>query len=214
MYKISIIEGQPIIREGLCALLKREFGYTVISSHNDSNELLRNATFLEPDIVILDINVKDTDGTDAIEKIKARWVNVKILIFSVPKNEECIKCAFRAGANCFLHKEITPTQLKDAIDCIAKGQFHVSSEILAILIDSYAHEENNHFNGFNDSNLTARERELLRLISAGYSNKEIANKLCLSIKTIEAHRSNLMKKLNVHNVAQLTSKASRLRVDN
>lgn len=148
---------------------------------------------------------------DAIQKIKERFVNIKILIFSTNKHEECIKCAFRTGAHGYIHKDATAQQLSNAIFNVAQGQLYLSTSILPVVMNSFMHSQKQ-ADSIESTNLTARESELLKLISSGYKNKEIADSLCLSIKTIEAHRSNLMKKLNVHNVASLTTKANQLGV--
>lgn len=98
MYKISIIESQPIIREGLCSLLSKQLEFDILSSYSDFTELLRDCESSQPDVVIFNLNLCDLNEVDAIQKIKARFVNIKILIFSTNDHEECIKCAFRTGA--------------------------------------------------------------------------------------------------------------------
>lgn len=213
MYKISIIESQPIIREGLCALLSKESDFNILHSYGDYNGFLQDSESLHPDVVLFDLNSCTLNEIDAIEKIKKRFVTIKILIFSINSQENCIKCAFRAGAHGYLHKEITPQQLREAIYSVSQGHLYLSTTILPVVINSFMHSEHQphpQTYAIDCAILTTREKELLKLISIGYKNKEIANSLCLSVKTIEAHRSNLMKKLNVHNVASLTTKASQL----
>lgn len=213
MYKISIIESQPIIREGLRVLLSKQLGFNVLRSYSDFFGFLQDAEAIQPDVVILDLNLCHINEIDAIDKIRRQFLNIKILVFSTNHHEECIKCAFRAGAHGYIHKETTPQQLCDAVKGVVDGRYYLSEMILPIVINSFMCSETKQADSVIGVNLTTRESELLKLISAGYKNKEIANTLCLSIKTIEAHRSNLMKKLNVHNVAGLTTKASQLGVN-
>ena len=213
MYKISIIESQPIIREGLCSLLSKQLGFNVLKCYENPIELLQDSVTSRPDVVFLDLNLCHSNEIEAIDKIKKRLVNVKILIFSTNNHVECIRCAFRAGVHGFIHKETTPYQLKEAINSVTQGHFYISTNILPVVINSFIQSEKQKFlqeHSVNSIVLTVREKELLKLISNGYKNKEIANSLCLSVKTIEAHRSNLMKKLDVHNVVGLTTKASQL----
>jgi DNA-binding NarL/FixJ family response regulator len=211
MYKISIIESQPIIREGLCSLLSKQLEFDILSSYSDFTELLRDCESTQPDVVIFNLNLCDLNEVDAIQKIKARFVNIKILIFSTNDHEECIKCAFRTGAHGYIHKDATAQQLKNAIFSVTQGELYLSTTILPIVMNCFMRSQKQ-VDSIESTNLTIRESELLKLISSGYKNKEIADSLCLSVKTIEAHRSNLMKKLNVHNVASLTTKANQLGV--
>ncbi len=213
MCKISIIESQPIIREGLCSLLSKQLGFDVLRSYDDFMGLLRDSETLRPNVVLLDLNMCHMNEIDAIDKIKKRFYNVKILIFSTNDHEECVRCAFRAGAHGYIHKECTPDQLKEAVNSVIQGHFYISTSILPVVINSFMYGEiqaNPQSYPIDSTILTVREKELLKLISSGYRNKEIANSLCLSVKTIEAHRSNLMRKLDVHNAAGLTTKANQL----
>jgi DNA-binding NarL/FixJ family response regulator len=212
VFKISIIESQPIIREGLRALLSNQLGYEVLNCYDDFIGFLRDVDPFHPDVIFLGINSFNVNEIEAIEKIRKRYTDAKIVIFSANHQEECIKCAFRAGAHGYLHKDSTTCQLSSAVNSVAQGQFYLSTAIMPIVINCFMHSEK-HAQSIDTANLTAREAELLKLISSGYKNKEIASSLCLSIKTIEAHRSNLMKKLNVHNVAGLTTKANEMGVN-
>jgi DNA-binding NarL/FixJ family response regulator len=211
MYKISIIESQPIIREGLCSLLSKQLEFDILSSYSDYTELLGDCVTSQPDVVIFNLNFCDLNEVDAIQKIKGLFVNVKILVFSTNAHEECIKCAFRIGVHGYIYKDATAQELRNAIFSVTRGQAYLSTAILPIVINCFMRSQKQAVST-EPTNLTAREYDLLKLISSGYKNKEIAYQLCLSVKTIEAHRSNLMKKLNVHNVASLTTKANQLGV--
>ncbi|ESS73864.1 two component transcriptional regulator, LuxR family [Methyloglobulus morosus KoM1] len=206
MYKISIIENQPIIREGLCSLLRMQSGLDVLGGYSDIVDFLRDHEVL-PDVVLLDLNLCSKNEIDNVRKLKNLFLYVKIIIFSTTNNEQCIKCAFQAGVHGFVNKDATPEQIYNAVSCVAQGQIYLGPSILPIVINGFILSQNQ-ARPVDTSALTARERELVRLITEGYKNKEIANILCLSVKTIESHRSNLMKKLQVHNVAGLMTKAN------
>lgn len=213
MYKISIIESQPIIKEGLCSLLSKQLEFDLLSSHIDFVDFLREAETLRPDVVFLDLNLCDRNEMETIKKIKKLFIGVKIIIFSASNHKQCIKYALQAGANGYVHKNTTPHQLYDAVNSVAQGQFYLSTAILPIVVNSFMNSEDQD-HSVDSTILTARERELLKLISKGYKNKEIANSLYLSVKTVEAHRSNIMKKLNVHNVVGLMAKVNQYNVIN
>lgn len=213
MYKIAIIESQPIIREGLCSLLVKQLGFNVIRAFVDYAALLKESDGLRPDVIFFDLNLCQNNEIEAIEKIKRQLVASKILIFSTNRHVECVRCALRAGVHGYVDKETTPAQLKEAVTTVMQGRHYLSATILPVVISSFIESEADRFPNtqlVNATILTIRERELLKLISNGYKNKEIANSLCLSVKTVEAHRSNLMKKLDVHNVVGLTTKANQL----
>jgi DNA-binding NarL/FixJ family response regulator len=146
-------------------------------------------------------------GIEVIQEIKRRWQTTKILIFTLKDTEENIYDAFRAGADGYILKDTTLTQLIEAIKNIVAGQYYVSADILPKIIASYVKAEKASIDNSLDCNLTYRESQLLKLIAAGYKNKEIADSLCISIKTVETHRATLMKKFNAHNVATLLSVA-------
>jgi DNA-binding NarL/FixJ family response regulator len=211
MYKISIIESQPIIREGLSSLLRKQLGVDTVGIYSDFIELLRDADSLQLDVVFLGLDNCDANEFEVIEKIKKCFTHVKILVISTDDNEDCIKSAFRAGAHGYLLNDATPYQLSKAVSCVTQGQFYISTSILPIVMNSFMHSKKQP-DSIESTNLTAREAELLKLIYSGYTNKEIASSLSLSVKTIQAHRSNIMKKLNVHNIASLTTKVKQLGV--
>lgn len=210
MCKIAIIESESIIREGLCILLSKEPGFTVDFQASNPVALFRQAWRRPPDVIILDMMMPKKYGIDVIEEIKKRWHNTKILIFTLKDTEENICDAFRAGADGYILKGATVPQLIDAIKNILAGQYYVCAEILPQIIKSYLKTEKASIDNSLSWNLTYRESQLLKLIAAGYKNKEIANSLCISVKTVETHRATLMRKFNAHNVATLLSVAGQI----
>lgn len=203
MYKIAIIESESIIREGLCALLSKESDFTVIFQASAPVGLFRQAWFIPPDLFLLDMMMPKRYGIEVIEEIKKRWPTTKILIFTLKDTDENICDAFRAGADGYILKGTTLPQLIDAIKTLLAGQYYVSADILPKIINGYLSTEKKTVNSSLNWGLTNRETQLLKLIAAGYKNKEIADRLCISVKTVETHRATLMKKFNAHNVATL-----------
>jgi len=207
MYKIAIIESEPIIREGLCILLSKEPGFTVVIQASAPAALFHQVWHTPPNLVLLDMMMPKRYGIEVIQEIKRRWEATKILIFTLKDTEENICDAFRAGADGYMLKGSTLPKLIEAMKNILAGQYYVCPDILPKIIDSYVKVEKTPIDNSLNFNLTYRETQLLKLIAAGYKNKEIADSLCISIKTVETHRATLMKKFNAHNVATLLSVA-------
>ncbi|WP_051299776.1 response regulator [Methylobacter luteus] len=210
MYKIAIVEDQTIIRAGLYAVLSQEPQFNVVSQSNNPIDLFRQTWLIPPDLVLLDMVMPKMNGVEAIEEIKKRWHGAKILIYTSKNTEESISDAFQAGADGYLLKSSTTEELISAVKNVLMGHYHVSDAILPKIMNRYLRVEKMRSTNHLHNILTTRERELLKLITEGYKNKEIADSLCISLKTVETHRTNLMKKLNVHNVAELISVAGEI----
>ncbi|MGJ0490374.1 response regulator [Methylobacter sp.] len=210
MYKIAIVEDQTIIRAGLYAVLTQEPQFNVVSQSNNPIDLFRQTWLIPPDLVLLDMIMPKMNGVEAMEEIKKRWHGAKILIYTSKNTEESISDAFQAGADGYLLKSSTTEELISAVKNVLMGHYHVSDAILPKIMNRYLRVEKMRSTNHLHNILTTRERELLKLITEGYKNKEIADSLCISLKTVETHRTNLMKKLNVHNVAELISVAGEI----
>jgi DNA-binding NarL/FixJ family response regulator len=209
MCKIAIIESQPIFREGLFAQLTKHPNFDVICQYDDPIAFLRRTGTTGPDLVILDLCSPKMNGIEAIEEIKKRWQKVKMLVMTSRNNKDCIQRAFRAGAGGYIQKHATPEEFITAVKKVLDNQLFVSNEIFNKMIKDLQEPEETSTDDSLSARLTTRERELLKLIAEGHKNKEMADELCISLKTVEAHRSNLMKKLNAHSVVDLALMASR-----
>ncbi len=207
MYKIAIVEDQTIIRAGLYAVLTQEPQFNVISQSKDPIELFRQTWSVPPDLVLLDLIMPKMNGVEAIEEIKKRWHGTKVLVYTFKDAGESISDAFQAGADGYLLKNSSTEELVSAVKNVLAGHYYVSDAILPTIMNRYLRAERMLSSNHLQNLLTTRERELLKLITEGYKNKEMADSLCISLKTVETHRTNLMKKLNVHNVAELISVA-------
>lgn len=208
MNRIAIVESQEIVREGLKMILSKEPGLLSYCLP-DPIALFRQIWSSPPDLVIMDKVMPGMNGVEAILEIKKRWENTKILIFTAKNAEQNIVRAFQAGANGYILNTASPDELVFAVMHILSGYYYVSPIVLPLVIQGFCQMEKNSIDNISGVKLSTRERELLKLIAEGNKNREIANILCLSVKTVETHRYNLMKKLDIHNIADLTVFASR-----
>ena len=144
------------------------------------------------------------NGMEAIREIKGRHPQIKILVLTVHKSDEYIVASLDAGANGYMLKDASHNELILAIEYVMDGKFYLSPSISGKVVEAYLEQKKINSTKSVLDLLTAREREVLKLIAEGYKNKEIAGDLCISLKTVEKHRANLMKKLDLHNAAALT----------
>lgn len=204
--KICIADDHAILREGLRALLGGNPGLDIACEVEDGLTLIRSVQQYAPDMVLLDLSLPKIGGLEAICELKKRFHDIKIIILTVHAAEEYVVAALQAGANGYLLKEdTTGAGLAMAIQSVLSGKMYLSPGISATVVQGFvsgktAPKQLSAWDG-----LTLREREVVTLIAQGFTNKDIANQLSRSVKTIERHRANLMKKLNLHNTAALTT---------
>ena len=205
--KIIIAEDHTILREGLKALLTINPEIEIVGEAEDGREAIRLVEKLDPDLVMMDLSMPRMDGMQAIREIKRRWPQKKVLALTAHKTEEYILTALRAGADGYLLKDSTCQEMMTAVKSILSGKRYLSPGISEKVIAGYLEgKQVVKLEGAWD-NLTEREREVLKLIGEGYRNKEIADLLVISPKTVEKHRANLMEKLNLHSVSEITAYA-------
>ncbi|MBC7235821.1 MAG: response regulator transcription factor [Chloroflexi bacterium] len=207
--RVLLAEDHTIVRKGLCALLSEERHIQVVGEAETGRQALEKTQELRPDIVVMDISMPDMNGAEATRQIKRQFPEIKILVLSMYTNEEYVLRLLRAGASGYVVKQAAPEELLLAIEAIYRGQAFLSPSISRGVIEKFlqATEEALPPDKFNE--LTPREREVLQLIAEGCTNQEIANRLHISIRTVETHRANLMKKLDIHTTAELTQYAIR-----
>lgn len=206
-YRIVIAEDHTILREGLRALLSSNADFEVVGEAQDGREAIRCVEKLKPHLVLTDLSMPRMNGMDAIRDIKRKSPETKILVLTVHKTEEYILATLQAGANGYLLKDSTHAELLAAVRHVLSGKHYISPGISDKVLDGYLEGRKTLKTRTSWETLTAREREILKLIAEGYKNKEIADDLCISVKTVEKHRANLMEKLNLHNVQALTTYA-------
>jgi len=201
---IVIAEDHTILREGLQALLSGNKEFLIVGEAKDGREAIRTVTENKPDIILLDLSMPRMNGLEAIQEIKKRSADTKILVLTVHKTEEYVLASLEAGADGYILKEATHSELLVAINNVLSGKPYLSPGISDKVIEGYLSGKNKVKNKVSQDRLTKREREILKLIAEGHTNKKIAEILCISIKTVEKHRSNVMGKLDIHNVSALT----------
>jgi DNA-binding NarL/FixJ family response regulator len=205
--RIVIAEDHTILREGLRSLLSSNSEFDVVGEAGDGWEAIQCVQKYKPDLILTDLSMPRMNGMEAIREIKRRSPGTKIIVLTIHKTEEYILTAFKAGANGYLLKDSTHNELEMAIKKVLGGKQYISPEISERVIEGYLEGKKTLKKKTSWESLTSREREILKLIAEGYKNKEIADHLCISVKTIEKHRANLMEKLNLHNVQALTTYA-------
>lgn len=204
-YRVVIAEDHRIIREGLRSLLASNPDLEIVGEAEDGLDAIRRIEKLKPHLVLMDLSMPKMDGLDAITEIKKQAPDTKILVLTVHKAEEYVFASLKAGADGYLLKDATHAELMMAVRSVLSGKPYVSPGISEELIEGYLERKRASKPSSLWHTLTSRERQILKLIAEGHKNKEIADYLCISVKTVEKHRANLMKKLDLHNASALTA---------
>jgi len=204
---ILVADDHSILREGLCALLSNTPDLEVIGEAENGQEAIEKIKQLRPHVVVLDLSMPIINGTEAIRVIKQRYPETKIIALTVHKSEEYVRATLDAGADGYILKDDTSSDLLTAIRGIRKGGVHLSSGICDQVINGFLNRPTKGQSAPSWDQLTLREREVLKLIAEGNKNRGIAECLSVSVKTVEKHRANLMKKLDLHGVSALTKYA-------
>jgi DNA-binding NarL/FixJ family response regulator len=205
--RIIIAEDHTILREGLRSLLSSNTNYEIIGEAEDGREAIRCVEKFKPDLILMDLSMPRMNGMEAINEIKKRFKETKILVLTVHKTEEYILATLKAGADGYVLKDATHAELMIAVKNVLSGKHYISPGISEKVIEGYLEGRKTLKTRTSWETLTQREREILKLIAEGYKNKEIADYLCISPKTVEKHRANLMEKLDLHNIQALTALA-------
>lgn len=205
--KVVIAEDHTILRAGLRALLASQQNLEVVGEAGDGREAVRIVDALVPDLVLIDLSMPRLNGMEAIKEIKSQHPQIKIIVLTVHKSDEYIIASLDAGANGYMLKDASKNELLLAIEYVLAGKLFLSPSISDKVAEAYLENKKGKKKSSVWDSLTLREREVLKLIAEGHKNKDIADHLCISLKTVEKHRSNLMQKLDLHNTAALTTYA-------
>ena len=202
--RILIVEDHALLRAGLKALLVPEADLEVVGEAEDGRDALRAVVALKPDLVLMDLSMPGMGGIEAIAEIRRRSADARILVLTIHKADEYVHAALCAGANGYVLKEATHGELRAAIRAVLAGKTFLSPDVSGHVVTSYVSGRHAPVAACRWDGLTHREREVLKLVAEGHGNRHIAEYLSLSVKTVEKHRANLMKKLGLHNAAGLT----------
>jgi DNA-binding NarL/FixJ family response regulator len=201
---LLLVDDHSLIRAGIRALVSDIPGYCVVGEASDGSQLLDKVQQLDPDIILLDLTMKDTGGLEALKQLQAMRPRSKVLILSMHTDPELIMQALETGAHGYLLKDTTAVELEQALDALRNNERYLSPAIAHTVINrALIRMQSNKPEPANHYNLTARQLEILRLIVRGKSTREMANGLGLSVKTVETHRSQIMKRLQIFDVAGL-----------
>jgi DNA-binding NarL/FixJ family response regulator len=204
-YRIVIAEDHRILREGLRSLLSSNPDLEVVGEADNGRDAIRCVDELRPDLILMDLSMPKMNGLDAIAEVKNRRPDIKLLVLTVHKAEEYVFESLKAGADGYLLKDATHEELMLAVGNILDGKRYISPGISGKLIEQYLEGKRLSKSDLPLEIITRRERQILKLIGEGHKNKEIADYLCISVKTVEKHRANLMKKLDLHSASALTA---------
>lgn len=205
--RIVIAEDHTILREGLKSLLSSSPDLDIVGEAADGREAIRRCLELKPDLLLLDLSMPRLGGIEAIGEVRRQVPVTKILVLTVHKTEEYVLASLRAGATGYVLKDATHQELLAAIRTVLAGKRYLSPDIADKVIDGYLMGRKTEATSSPWERLTPREREVLKLVAEGSKNREIADFLCISMKTVEKHRDSLMKKLDLHSIAALTAYA-------
>ena len=199
--RILVVDDHPVVRRGLVACLSERAHLKVIAEASDGEEALRKATQLQPDIMLVDINMPIMDGLQVTETLQQTAPAVKVVILSIHNKPEFVQRVMKAGARGYVLKDTAPEELACILERVHAGEVFFSPEVAQTALNQLVSSR-----GMlpGAPRLSKREREVLVMIARGKANKEIAGELGVSIRTVETHRERVMRKLNLHSVAALT----------
>lgn len=200
MTRIFVIEDQTVLRELVCRLIEDMPSMELIGSSGDGREGYEACLKLKPDLVVVDLMLPGLNGMEIVHQLKNQQPETRILIFSGYSSRERVQTVLRSGVDGIIHKNASIEELEKGIQKVAAGESYMSSEIMTILRDIMLFPDKTD----SPEKLTAREREVLQLVAEGCTTKEIASRLNVSVKTADTHRSRIMQKLDIHDVAGLT----------
>jgi DNA-binding NarL/FixJ family response regulator len=205
---VLLADDHALVLAGIRALVEEQGGTLIVAEANNGRDAVVLTRQLKPDLVIMDISMKELNGIEATAQIMSEAPETKVLILSMHTTEDFVRRAITAGAAGYLVKDSAPVDLKMAIAAVLRGEIYLSPRVSRHVVSGYLHgkpqqEESSMFS------LTARQREILQMVAEGKSTKQIAFQLNVSVKTVETHRAALMERLNIHDVAGLVLYALR-----
>lgn len=195
--RILLAEDHNTVREGIKMLVNSQPDMEVVGEAENGNAAILKTRELKPDLLVMDISMPELNGLRATERLRQEFPDLKILTLTRHTDDGYLQQLIKAGVNGYVLKQSAPTELINAIRIVTSGKSYVDSELTQKILGGYAGRSAGPLRGEGSGIITDRESEVLRLIAWGYSNKEIATRLELSVKTVEAHKSNAMRKLGM-----------------
>jgi len=210
-FRILLADDHEVVRRGLCSLLRAQPDWEVCGEAANGREAVEKAATLKPEVVILDIGMPNLNGLEATRQILRANPQTKILILTLHDSDQVVREVLDAGARGFLLKSDAARDLVAAVEALRRDKIYFTPKVAAMVLDGYLQRDNATAapEGHPRGRLTPREREIVQLLAEGKSSKEVAVALGLSVKTAETHRSNIMRKLELHSVSDLVLYAVR-----
>jgi DNA-binding NarL/FixJ family response regulator len=206
-FRILIADDHEVVRRGIRALIEGHTGWEVCAEATDGREAVEKAIELHPDIVLLDVGMPNLNGLDAARQILAANPRTRVLILTMHDSEQIVREVLEVGARGFLLKSDAARDLVAAVEALQRRTTFFTSSVAEIVLNGYLNRRGD--DKLVKDRLTAREREVVQLLAEGKTSKEVAVALKLSVKTAETHRTNVMRKLDLHSVADLVRYAVR-----
>lgn len=207
--RVLLADDHTILRAGLRMMLDAQPDIEVVGEASDGKQALAEAQRLQPDLVLMDITMPEMNGIEATRQIKRALESTRVLILTMHENEEYLFQVLRAGASGYILKEAAGTELISAIRIVTSGRFYMSPSAQSMMVGDYLQRVRSGEERDSYSALTEREREILKLVAEGHTNNQIAERLFISPKTVDTHRTHIMDKLNLHSRAELVKYAMR-----
>lgn len=205
--RVLLADDHTLVRAGVRKLLESMPDIEVVGEADDGRKVLLMAEQLQPDLVLMDLSMPGLTGLEATARLVKAWPKMRILVLSMHQNEEYVRQAMRSGARAYLLKDAAPEELDVAIKAVLCGQTYISSAVARSVVGGIARNSGEVLPA--EVQLTPRQTEVLRLVVEGLSSKEIARRLDVSVKTVDSHRTGLMKQLDIHEVTGLVRYAMR-----
>lgn len=206
-YRVILADDHILVRRGLRRILEENPNLEIVGEVGDGLELLNILNKIESNLIILDVSMPNLRGIEAIPEIRHMQPDAKVLMFTMHKEEEYLYQAISAGADGYLLKEDAEKELFTAIENIQGGKIYISPGLADQSMQNWARLRRGEDDTRRTDALTVRQREILKMIAEGKSNKEIGDLLCISVRTVERHRANMMDKLNIRKTAELVQYA-------
>jgi DNA-binding NarL/FixJ family response regulator len=206
--KILLADDHQIMRDGLRSLIEKQPGMEVVAEAENGRAAVKLTRKFRPDVIVMDINMPDLNGIDATRQIVAEFPGTKVVAFSMHSDHQFVAGALKAGVSGYLQKDSAFEELDRAIRTVVANQTYLSSQIAGGVVKDYV-DKLVVKEAMSPAALTAREREVAQLYAEGHTTKQIADRLNLSVKTVETHRRHIMEKLNITSIAELTKFAIR-----
>lgn len=212
--KVALVDDHQIVRDGIKALLEGQVDIEIIGEAETATQILEKLNEICPNIIIVDISLPDISGIDLIKLIINKNPAIKVIVLSMHTTQEFIFNAIKSGAKGYLPKNITRNELVDAIKEVNQGKEYFSKDISEIILKNYLKQVKNPEKtpDYQEQQLTARESEILKLVAEGYSNQLIADKLFISVRTVESHKNHIMQKLELTTTVELVKYALKNRI--